>query len=68
MKNFSKKGLVALTTMGAVGVSYADSAAMVTKVDNAINADSDALWAVGGSVIILSVIGLIIRKIRAQAS
>lgn len=68
MNKFIKKGLVALTTFGLVGSAYADSAAMVTKVDTAITANSDALWAVGGSVIVLAVIGLIIRKIRAQAS
>lgn len=44
------------------------SAAMTAKVEQAVTANSSALWTVGGSVIVLAVIGLIIRKIRAQAS
>lgn len=63
-----KKAAVAVLTLGSASFAMADGAAMASTVQTAITDNSAALWTVGGSVIVLSVIGLIIRKINRQAS
>ncbi len=41
---------------------------MAQKVEDAVTANSDALWAVGGTIIVLSAIALIISRIKRVTS
>ncbi len=60
---------VMLLGLGATAsLALADGAAMAKTVDDTVKANTEALWAVGGTIIVLSAITLIIRKISAQAN
>ncbi len=58
----------AVSSLAFAGVAHADGAAMITKVTGVVTENQEALWGVGATVVILSAIGLIIRKIRGLSS
>lgn len=64
MKNLKIKFL-AISSIAFFSSAFADSAAMVTAITNAVTADQDALWSVGAVIIVLSAIALIINRIKS---
>ncbi len=64
----NKLKLALLASAGSFTLAFADGAAMAQKVEDAVTANSDALWAVGGTIIVLSAIALIISRIKRVTS
>lgn len=77
MKNVRGKGKALLATclvaassvsMAATTTPDAGATAMVTAVKTSVEANQSILWGIGAVVIVVSAIGMLIRKASSRAS